>query len=144
MNIQSIMTSDPLTLRDGETVARAEDALLAKAFINLPVVDARSRYLGMFGVFELLRALTPKAPSTAGCDDIAALRHRLSEIRLQLVGPLVNNSLPVLRANASITEALPLFHLHRSSLPVVDAGNGRLSGIVSYWDALGAITAPPK
>ena len=144
MTIQTIMTADPLALRDNDTVSHAENALLAKGFINLPVIDGQSRYLGMFGVFELLAELTPRSSADDAGADLPELRRRLKEVRTKVVGPLVNKTLPVLHPDSSIGAALRQFHQHRCSLPVVDQANGRLRGIVSYWDALGAVTTTPK
>ena len=52
----------------------------------------------------------------------------------------LRTDLPVLRPDTPIVEALLLFYRERSTLPVVEAASGRLLGVLSYWDALSAIT----
>jgi CBS domain-containing protein len=46
----------------------------------------------------------------------------------------------VLRPDLSPVEALLLFYRNRSTLPVVEEGSGKLVGVLSYWDALAAIS----
>lgn len=147
MTCQTIMTPSPVTVRDTDAVDGCIGLLLTNRFVILPVLDSADRYIGSFGVFELLRALLPRG---ATIDDLVPeidfiaenlddLRARLDEIRQQKVGPLARKDLPVLRPDTPILEALLLFHRNRTPLPVVEKKSNRLLGIVSYWDALATI-----
>jgi len=73
-------------------------------------------------------------------DDLPALQQRMKDIGSQPVGPLARPDLPLLRPDMSPVEALLLFYRHRSTLPVVDEASGKLVGVMSYWDALAAIS----
>ena len=147
MACRSIMTPDPLTLTADDTVGSAAEQLLSHRYIILPVVAAGSRYVGLFGVFELLGLLLPKAatldelvPDLAFLpDDLGALRSRLGELAHEPVRPHVRTDLPVLRPETPIVEALLLFYRQRSTLPVVEEDDGRLVGVLSYWDAVAAL-----
>ena len=147
MTVRSIMTADPLTLRGGDSVARAGELMLAHRYLILPVVDADSRYLGVFDMWDLLGLLLPKVATLDDLvpdlgflgDDLPGLRLKLREIGSQPVGPLARPDLPTLAPNMSVTEALLLFFRNRSALPVVDDATRRVVGVLSYWDALGAI-----
>ena len=149
MGCSSIMTASPVTLRGDDSVAQAAEVLLNKRFIILPVVDADGRYLGLFGAFELLRALLPRAATINHlipdlgfmADDLPVLREKFGELRTQRIAAHLRTDLPVLRPDTPIVEALLLFYRERSTLPVVEAASGRLLGVVSYWDALNAITS---
>lgn len=143
MTCRSIMTPEPISLAPADRIGPAAKIILERRFIHLPVVDA-GRYVGCFGVFELLGLLLPSAaidrllPDLRFLpDDPADLIRRLGEVAEKPVGPHVRTDLPVLHPETSVVEALLLFHRHRATLPVVEAE--RLVGILSYWDALKAI-----
>ena len=147
MTVRSIMTADPATLRAEDTVGVAVDLLLDRRYILLPVVDADSRYLGEFDVWDLLGLLLPKAATLDKlvpdlgfiADDLPGLKEKFAALRGQPVGPLARTSLPHLEPDMPVTEALLLFYRQRSALPVVDKSSGRLVGVLSYWDALNAV-----
>jgi CBS domain-containing protein len=141
------MTPDPLTIGIDDSIGRAAELILSKRFVNLPIVDAGGRYRAMFGVFELVGLLLPRGATlnrlvpdldfiADNLDDVTA---RLAAIKSNPVGPHGRTDLPLLKPETPILEALLLFHRHRSSLPVVDPAGGGLMGIVSYWDAVGAV-----
>jgi CBS domain-containing protein len=147
MTVRSIMTADPVTLRADDTVGTATDLLIGKRFILLPVIDADRCYLGEFDVWDLLRLLLPKAATLDDlvpdlrfiADDLPGLQAKFAALRSVPVGPLARTNLPHLDPEMPVTEALLQFYRNRSSLPVVDRATGRLMGVLSYWDALGAI-----
>jgi CBS-domain-containing membrane protein len=148
MTVQSIMTTDLVTLQADDTVGKAADLMLAKRYILLAVIDADRRYLGEFDLWDLLGLLLPKAAvltelmpdlSFMG-DDLPALQSKFAALRDSPVGPLSKTNLPHLAPDTPVIEALLKFHRHRSTLPVVDPETGRLLGVLSYWDALAAVT----
>lgn len=147
MTVRAIMTADPATLRADDTVGSAVDLLLDRRFILIPVVDSDRRYLGEFDVWDLLGLLLPKAATLDGlvpdlgflADDLPALKEKFAALRDQAVGPLARSNLPHLDPDMPVIEALLLFYRHRSALPVVDKSDGRLVGVLSYWDALNAV-----
>lgn len=147
MSCAEIMTADPLTLKEGDSVADAAKALIAHRYINLPVVDGMGRFLGMFGIYDLLGLLVPRV-ALAGdlipnlrfmSDDPAELRERLKAAESKSVGECCDRQAVVLHPDTPEIEAIRLFCLRHTSLAVVERETGKLLGIVSYWDAIGAI-----
>jgi CBS domain-containing protein len=147
MSVRAIMTAEPLTLRADETIGRAVDLLLQHRFIVLPVVDDKGCYLGEFDVWDLLGLLLPKAATLDDllpdlkfvADNLPELQARLGGLRDKPVGSVARKSLPLLRPDTPVTEALLQFYRLRSPLPVVDEETGRLIGILSYWDVIAAV-----
>lgn len=148
MACSEIMTSNPVTLRGSDTVAQAAATLMEKRWIILPVVDETGSYLGLFGAFELLRILLPKAATLDHllpdlgfmADNLPALQDRFAEHEGEPVGSHLRTDLPVLHPDTPVVEALLQQFRARSTLPVVDKATNQLLGVVSYWDALAAIT----
>ncbi len=144
------MTIDPVTLRTDDRVALAAERLMAKRFINLPVVDAEGRYQGLFGVFELLRLLLPRGATVDHllpdlrfmADDLSALQVHFGEMAGEPIGRHIRTDLPVLGPETPVIEALLQFYRNRTTLPVVDPSSRKLLGVLSYWDALAAIARP--
>jgi len=148
VTVSTIMNAKPATLRADDSVSKAADILQEKRYLILPVVDGEGRYAGVFDVWDLLGLLLPKAATLDDLvpnlsflgDDLPALQQRMKDIGSQPVGPLARPDLPLLRPDMSPVEALLLFYRHRSTLPVVDEASGKLVGVMSYWDALAAIS----
>lgn len=148
MTVSTFMTANPTTLRADDTVGKAAEIMQKNRYLILPVVDGDGRYTGVFDMWDLLALLLPKAATLDDLvpnlsflsDDLPALQQRMKEIGGQPVGPLARPDLPLLRPDMSPVEALLLFYRHRSTLPVVDEASGKLVGVLSYWDALSAIS----
>jgi CBS domain-containing protein len=148
VTVSTIMTANPVTLRADDTVARAAEIMQKNHYLILPVVDGEGRYTGVFDMWDLLALLLPKAATMDDLvpnlsflsDDLPALQQRMKEIGSQPVGPLARPDLPLLRPDTSPVEALLLFYRNRSALPVVDEASGNLLGVMSYWDALAAVS----
>ena len=148
MTVRTFMTADPVTLRADDTVGHAVEIMLKNRYLILPVVDGEGRYTGVFDMWDLLALLLPKAAtlddfvSDLGFlgDDLPALQKKLQEIGGQKVGPLARPDLPVVDPDMSSVEALLMFYRNRSTLPVVEEKSRRLVGVLSYWDALAAIS----
>jgi CBS domain-containing protein len=150
MSVRQIMTENALTVGPTDRVETALRHLIENRYINLPVVDANGKYLGLFGVFEVMALFLPRAAllENAGVDlsfireDAAALRERMAECKARTVADAMRRDAPVLRPETSVLEAIYLCHRTRSSLPVVEKDSDRLLGIVSYWDAIAALMSP--
>lgn len=147
MSSATIMSKPPTTIGDHESVAEAVAKLVSNHFTNLPVVDAQERYVGMFGLYDLLSLLVPRV-ALAGdlmsnlrfiADDPEELRSRYRGIKEKRVGDVANRNAPTLDPDTSEAEAVRLFCRNHISLPVVDRESVRVVGIVSCWDAMRAI-----
>jgi len=147
MSCAEIMTADPLTLKETDSVADAARALIAHHYINLPVVDGAGRFLGMFGIYDLLALLVPRV-ALAGdllpnlrfmSDDPKELRARFEEVQAKTVGECCDRQAVVLHPDTPEIEAIRLFCLRHTSLAVAERETGKLLGIVSCRDAIASI-----
>ncbi|HLY07646.1 MAG TPA: CBS domain-containing protein [Rhizomicrobium sp.] len=147
MSCIAIMNKAPVTIQEHESVAAAAAKLLSNHFISLPVVDAQDRYVGTFGLHDLLSLLVPRV-ALAGdlisnlrfiADDPEELRSRYRDVRNQRVDEVVNRNAPTLDPDSSEVEAIRLFCRNHMSLPVVSKDSGHVMGVVSCWDAMRAI-----
>lgn len=143
-----IMTPDPLTAREDESVGEVASRLIHNRYINLPVVDAAGRFLGMFGIYDIFALLLPKIALAGGLlpnlrfmgDDAGELRRRFAEAKSRKVGEAADRDVRVVHPDTPEIEALRLFCEQHSTLAVVERETRKLVGILSYWDAMCALT----
>lgn len=147
MSSTTIATKSSPSIGEQECVAEATAKLVSNHFTNLPVVDSEGRYVGMFGLYDLLSLLVPRV-ALAGdhmsnlrfiADDPEELRRKYSEVKNRRVADVANRKAPTLDPDWSEAEAIRLFCRNHTSLPVVDRNSGRVVGIVSCWDAIRGI-----
>ena len=147
MSCTAIMNKSPITIGEDESVADAAAKLVTNHFTNLPVVDSQERYIGMFGLYDLVGLLVPRV-ALAGdlmsnlrfiADDSEDLRRRYRDVRSRRVSEVADRNSPTLDPESPEVEAIRLFCRNHISLPVVDRDSGRVIGIVSCWDAIRAI-----
>lgn len=148
MTCAAIMTKDPLTAREYETVGEAAAKLISHHYVNLPVADQSGRFIGMFGIYDLLSLLVPRVALAGGLlpnlrflsDDPAELRAKYREVSARPMGEVADREAVTLHPDTPEIEALRLFCRHHNTLAVVERDTRKLLGIVSYWDAVRAIT----
>jgi len=151
MTCLSIMTRDPLTAREDESVGAAADKLMAHRYINLPVVDRDGRFAGMFGVYDLLALIVPRVALAGGLlpnlrfmsDNPDELRARFRAVRDKKVGEAADRDAVTLYPDTPEIEAIRLFCRTHTTLAVVERQTNKLVGIVSYWDAIRSLTHAP-
>jgi CBS domain-containing protein len=147
MTVQSFMTSPALSLRPDDTVGAAAQQLIENRFVNLPVADKDGRYLGLFGVFDLLALVLPKAALDQRADldlgflkdDVSAVQEQLEEARFLKIRDHLDSGAPVLHPESGTLEAILELYRARNTLAVIEKDSRRLVGMVSYWDALRAL-----
>ena len=152
MTCGAMMTKDPLVAREDQTVGEAAGRLIAHRYINLPVVNAEGRFLGMFGIYDLFSLIIPKVALAGGLlpnlrfmgDDVEELRKRFGEIAGRKVGEVADRDARVLYPDTPQIEALRLFCQQHTTLAVVERDTRKLLGLVSYWDAVCALTGMGK
>src|SRR5579872_7512825 len=60
MSCEKIMIRDPKSVRENDTIGMAAREIVENHCISLPVVDATGRFIGLFGIFDLLALLVPR------------------------------------------------------------------------------------
>ncbi|MBV9063233.1 MAG: CBS domain-containing protein, partial [Alphaproteobacteria bacterium] len=73
-------------------------------------------------------------------DDAGELRQRFGEIAGRKVGDVADRDVRVVYPDTPQLEALRLFCQQHTTLAVVERGSRKLLGILSYWDAVCALT----
>ena len=147
MTASAIMTANPPTLREGESVAEAAAKLVAHRYAGLPVADAGGRFLGMFGIYDLLSLLVPRVALAGDLlpnlrflgDDPSQLRETYQSVKDKPVGQVCDRQAVTLRPDTPLIEVVRLFCRNYAVLAVVEPESGKIAGIVSSWDALAAI-----
>ncbi len=144
MTCSTIMNPHPVTLLASDTVATALEKTLAHRVKSLPVLDNNGRYLGMFGLHNLLGQMLPKvARLEDGLGDLAfvsdmleQMREKMDDIRQQPVNSLLDGHTAPIHPETSLTEAVLLLYRNGENLAVVEQNSGRLVGLISPWEVL--------
>jgi CBS-domain-containing membrane protein len=142
MTARLVMDPYPSVLHKDETIAKGVELLMEHRYRNIPVVDDRGCYQGIFGVNCLLRLVLPKAvllerglttvPFVS--DSLRDLRIRLKEVEDKPVTFCITHNVPVVAPDTPLVETLLTLYRTHTSLPVVDPDSGCLLGVISYWD----------
>jgi len=149
----SIMTTNPVVIKQTESIAKAMRMLLDNRLLGLPVVDDDSRYLGMFLRSRLVALLLPtivqleeRLPEVSRLmelgfmtDTLDDAHDRFEKVASDPVSRYLQTDTPVLRLDTPVMNAVLYLYRTRSYLPVVDEASGKLLGVVSTWDVLGRI-----
>lgn len=148
MSNRAIMNGEIDCLRWDASIGEALDSLYCHHYYSLPVVDAAGRYLGMYGIRQILAQLLPKAVIIEGGlsevsyirDTLEHLRERLSSFRDKPIHDAIDRDVPTASDDAPLLETL--VHLYRgaNNIPIIDPASGALRGIVSSWEVLAALT----
>ena len=149
MTAVSVMNPNPTVLRDTDTIGTGAEYIMEHRCRRLPVVDAQGRYLGAFGVHCLLRLVLPraivmeqglrKAPFVK--ETLSDLHRRFLSVADEPVTLCMGDDAEIVAPDTPMIETLRILYRHGGSLPVVDPENGRLMGMISYWDVGAAILA---
>ena len=143
MSCAMIMTRDPISVRESETIGRAAEQIIANRYINLPVVDAKGRLVGLFGVYDLLALLVPRVAVIGNLlpnlrfvgEDIGELHKKFAAVKNSPVKRAVNREAVRVHPDTPLAEAIRLFCRNHMTLPVVERDTNMLVGMISYWDA---------
>ena len=151
MSCAAIMTKEPLTVREDETVADAAAKLVAHRYMSLPALDANGRYIGMFGIYDLLGLLVPRVALAGNLmanlrfigDDPEELRRRYAEVKSRRVSEAVDRNGARLHPDSPEVEAVRLCCRSHAAIPVIEKATEKVVGIVSCWDVLRALAGTP-
>lgn len=152
MTCADIMTKNPVSVRESETIGEAARKIIDNRYINLPVVDADNRLVGLFGIYELLALLVPRVAVIGDLlpnlrfmsDDTSELHEKYAAVANNPVTRAVNRETLRVHPDTPIAEAIRLFCRNHTTLPVVEQGTGVLLGIISYWDVMRLIEGNGK
>ncbi|MFP4599917.1 MAG: HPP family protein [Persicimonas sp.] len=131
MNVEEIMTPSPERILITDTVASAIDKLFEVDVRHLPVVDENDDLIGMVSDRDLRSFSLPymtEHEAVTGAEDRTAAP--ISDV---MQGDVIS-----VGTDADLSEVISLMIDHKvGAIPVVDALEGGLVGIVSYIDVLG-------
>ena len=141
------MTPNPKTVRESETIGEAARLIVEEGCISLPVVDSEGRFVGLFGLYDLLGLLVPRVAVIGNLlpnlrfmsDDIGDLRQAFAKLKDSPLRRAINREAASVYPDTPIVEALRLLARNHMTVPVVNRETQVLVGIVSYWDAARAI-----
>ncbi len=132
MFIQNSMTPKPITIRPEMAVDQAVELLNTKDFRHLPVVDEENRLIGVVTDRDLRSA----GPSTMLSGE--ERKRILEQVRGRLIREIMSTDFVTLQSASTLDDALLLFKSRSiGAIPVVD-GKGRVVGIFSINDLMGA------
>jgi CBS-domain-containing membrane protein len=149
MRCADIMTANPPTVRDSDSIAHAVETLMVQRALSIPVVDGENRYVGMFGAEDFAGLVVPRVALAGNLapnlrfigEDTRGLAERFHGLKSHPVRQAADTGAVVLAPDTPQIEAFRIFCRSRAPLAVVDPGSRKLLGVVSYWDVMGAITA---
>ena len=149
MTARSVMNPNPAVLRYTDKIGLAADHIMAQRCRRLPVIDEDGCYVGVFGINCLLRLVLPKAVvierglETASFmkTTLSDLHRRFNEVKDEPITLCMKEDAVTIAPDTPLAETLRVLYGHMGSLPVVDPDDGRLLGVVSYWDVGAAILA---
>ncbi|MFQ6012316.1 MAG: CBS domain-containing protein [Thermoplasmata archaeon] len=131
LRVQDIMTPDPQTVEEGESLAKARDLMRSLDERSIPVVDGEGRLTGVVGLKDMIQAMTKGKPRRATQGERAGRKIPFGvEVRSVMSVP------PITIGSAeSGAEAATLMRDHDiSTVAVVE--DGRPVGIVTQVDLL--------
>jgi len=150
MSCEKIMIRNPKSVREDDTIGMAAREIVENHCISLPVVDADGRFVGLFGIFDLLALLVPRVAVIGNIlpnlqflsDDDEVMRQKFVELRNSPLKRAVNREAARVHPNTPLIEAIRLLCRNHLTIPVVDEQTERLVGVISYWDAARYIIGP--
>ncbi len=150
MHAQSMMSANPITALDTETVGVVLDRMCGKGMRLLPVLDAGGKVLGVVTLFSIMTHIVPNYIVTGDLEDVAyapdigLLRRHYDEILGQPVTGVLDAEPLLVRPESSLLSvaATLITHGKHESALVVD-GEKKLVGIISVGDVLSCLKALP-
>ena len=149
MTPKTLMSNQVVTLKPDASVAKGLLLMRERNVHNIPVVDEKGCFVGLFSLRRLTHALLPKAARLDdrflmdmnfmpdNTDEILA---RLRELGKQPVSQLLEKKKKIAfcTPDTPIPELLRLLYENPTSLPVivVSGKKKKLVGMVSNWDVL--------
>ncbi|MBT3203538.1 MAG: CBS domain-containing protein [Gammaproteobacteria bacterium] len=120
ITIDELMTSDPFTLSENDSLDDARNIMTEKHFRHIPITNSDKHLLGLVTQRDVLEATVPRSGSNSNKEDI-----KLSDIMIQNVS--------VIHQSDSVRQAAIFLQAHKyGCLPVVS--DDGLVGIITDSD----------
>ena len=120
ITIDELMTSDPFTLSENDSLDDARNIMTEKHFRHIPITNSDKQLLGLVTQRDVLEATVPRSGSNSNKEDI-----KLSDIMIQNVS--------VIHQSDSVRQAAIFLQAHKyGCLPVVS--DDGLVGIITDSD----------
>ncbi|MBI5233978.1 MAG: CBS domain-containing protein [Deltaproteobacteria bacterium] len=138
----SIMSTEIVTLRPDDTIARAVELLARYRIRAIPVIDDEKKVVGLIVPRKVLRAALPRYISSGDLKDIRFapelpnFAQRINDMALRNVSEFMDGCFIKVTPETSAMEVAALFvntEPQTESIIVVDDAS-RLLGIISPWD----------
>ena len=149
--VAEIMTADPPCVVAGDSVERVVELLHQHRARGVPVVDDERRVIGVVTENDLLLASEaedvdppPNIQIFGGVIFLGSVKHWEERVRKAVAssaGDVMSAEPVVVAADAPATEAGHLIAEHGHNLLPVVGADGRLAGVVTRADVLGALLA---
>src|SRR5947209_19737016 len=116
MSCGRIMIRNPKSLREDDTIGTAAREIVEHRCISLPVVDANERFLGLFGIFDLLAMLVPRVAVIGNLlpnlqflsDDDRQMRDKFQILKDAPLKAAINRDAPRTYVDTPLVEAIRL------------------------------------
>ncbi len=150
MSCEKIMIRNPRLVREEDSIGLAAREMVDNRCISLPVVDASGRFVGLFGIFDLLALLVPRVAVIGNLlpnlqflsDDDGLMRQKFASLRDSPVKRAVNREAARVHPDTPLIEAIRLLCRNHLTIPVVEPETEKLVGVISYWDAARHLIEP--
>ena len=143
MTARLIMDLNSIRIYIADTIGIAARKIMRRRYRSLPVVDDQRKFLGVVKVYRLLRLILPDGVTHQSIGEAARthtdlsldnLRESLEAIANEPVTLCLEKEVVSVTPETSLIETLLTMYHHKRNLPVVDGQNGRLEGMISYYD----------
>lgn len=136
--------------KETDSIRHAAEAIVRHGCIDIPVVDAADRLIGVFGIYDLLALLVPRVAVIGDLlpnlrflgEEMDPVRAAFRGLRDEPIRRAVNRDAASVFPDTPAIEALRLFCRQQMTIPVVERETKRLLGVITYWDAAKTVIGP--
>lgn len=133
------MIKETITLKPDATVKEAMDLFSKHNIRNIPVIDDKGDFVGMFGLKEVLSNVLPMAAKVGeglptmeflhgGAADVAK---KLRKTHTHRIGDVMNKKAEAIDSDSATWEALRFMVFQGSPVPVVAPDSKKFVGLIS-------------
>ncbi|KKP37286.1 hypothetical protein A2483_02185 [Candidatus Peregrinibacteria bacterium RIFOXYC2_FULL_33_13] len=146
LTASKIMTKNPLTVYDNETIEQTIKLMDKKKITSMPVINKNKNFLGLITEDDLaLHELNPHAPaamtilgSVIYLEDTNEFNTGLKKILAYKTKDIMNKDIITLKENSTLFEIITIMHeQNQKSIPVLKGK--KLIGIISRTNVLHAL-----